>query len=553
MKLYSLLTLSILGASSAVFAADEVKLLQGFSIRGGTHGGVMQDVGGVILTKTLGNGQVSVHAKQGDGTWADWPATKVGGAGAGYEAWSFDKQICNAIGCLAFDQEWAIKYSVNGQEFWDSNNSQNYKIGSSQGWLLTSSKIMLARPAWINSSDGKLYGAIAVKDPTFGKAVKVRYTTDNTTWKDVDATFAPSYSVYGGYGTVMSPNALGTEMWEFNVPLNGATSVKYAVYMIVNGQQTWDNNFGKNYEISTTAYPSMSVRGTTQNIWMPVTMSVSSVGAWQAEVTFTAASNNRFKFDVSGDWATNFGDNAPVDGKAEQNGSDIALPAAGTYLILFNDKTKVYSFTCQSGACKDGGGGEDWKRTVIFIQKQTVVGQDLFIRGGIDHVYAASKGIVCNAANKACAIPIKHKWRVDGTNGGAIDPNFVNDTYLDWYGIEPGQANNVMGSPLAWTTNVWPAEWGAKKTLPANGYGEYALNTWGQHYWLLEVDMDCAKTQNGWFELKGFLTNYSVNGGWEGDINQPGRPYATSNHFGQCGKLNKFVWGSHNAEITTLP
>ena len=43
-------------------------------------------------------------------------------------------------------------------------------------------------------------------------------------------------------------------------------------------------------------------------------------------------------------------------------------------------------------------------RTVIFVQKATSVGQDLFIRGGIDHT--KRPGCVDNAASSACAISI---------------------------------------------------------------------------------------------------------------------------------------------------
>ena len=44
-------------------------------------------------------------------------------------------------------------------------------------------------------------------------------------------------------------------------------------------------------------------------------------------------------------------------------------------------------------------------RTVIFIQKQTNPGQDLFIRGGIDH--SIRPNCVENAATSPCAIPMK--------------------------------------------------------------------------------------------------------------------------------------------------
>lgn len=29
----------------------------------------------------------------------------------------------------------------------------------------------------------------------------------------------------------------------------------------------------------------------------------------------------------------------------------------------------------------------------------------------------------------------------------------------------------------------------------------------GDHYWMLDFEIDCSLTENGWFEVKAFLTN----------------------------------------------
>lgn len=63
---------------------------------------------------------------------------------------------------------------------------------------------------------------------------------------------------------------------------------------------------------------------------------------------------------------------------------------------------------------------------------------------------------------------------------------------------------------------------------------------------LLDVQMDCSKTVNGWFELKAYVKNGQ---GWEGDIQQSGAPYASNNHFAQCGKINKFNFNNSSVEI----
>lgn len=190
-----------------------------------------------------------------------------------------------------------------------------------------------------------------------------------------------------------------------------------------------------------------------------------------------------------------------------------------------------------------GTGGADWQRTVIFIGAQTQSGQDMFIRGGIDHNYANnSLGRNCNTSNFDCAMPIQHNNLLNATTS----PWKSNDNYLDWYGIESAQSTEAEGTALDWTTDVWPSNWGAVRTVATDGYGEEPLNTWGQHYWMLDVMMDCSKAANGWFELKAFVKNGQ---GWENDISQANTPYASNNHFAQCGKINKFDFNASTAEI----
>ncbi|QJR81546.1 alpha-amylase [Alteromonas pelagimontana] len=188
----------------------------------------------------------------------------------------------------------------------------------------------------------------------------------------------------------------------------------------------------------------------------------------------------------------------------------------------------------------------DWQRTVVFVQAQTQSGQNMFVRGGIDHAYAAANlGRTCTQSNMSCAIPIRH----NNFKNTTTSPWKANDTFLDWYGVEANQSGDAEGSALDWTTDVWPADWGGEKTVAADGYGVTPLNTWGAHYWMLDVDMDCSKTANGWFEIKAYIQNGQ---GWEADVSQSDTPYQTANHFAHCGKVNTFVFGQGAAQIADL-
>ena len=184
-----------------------------------------------------------------------------------------------------------------------------------------------------------------------------------------------------------------------------------------------------------------------------------------------------------------------------------------------------------------------WQRTVIFIHAQTQSGQDMFIRGGIDHNYANTVlGKNCTTSNFNCAIGITHNNLRNSTTA----PWKANDNYLDWYGAEANQSSTADGSPLDWTTNLWPASWGTKRTVAVDGYGEEPLNLWGQHYWMLDVNMNCSQTANGYFELKAYVKNGQ---GWEGNISQANTPYPSTNHVAQCGKINQFDFNNNTVNI----
>jgi len=195
----------------------------------------------------------------------------------------------------------------------------------------------------------------------------------------------------------------------------------------------------------------------------------------------------------------------------------------------------------------------DYRRTVVYIYGETRPGQDMFIRGGLDHTVAKSKlGYDCAATPSLCSIPIRYRNTKNATTAGWKQ----GDTLLDWGGAEAKQGRGLdgsvaQGSALDWTTNYWPSDWGAEKTYDKNGYGVDAMNQIGPHEWKLDVDMDCSKAfadanGNRWFEIKSYISNGP---GWEADVHQAGSPYQSINHFAQCGKINTFARGYDLAQI----
>lgn len=87
-------------------------------------------------------------------------------------------------------------------------------------------------------------------------------------------------------------------------------------------------------------FPSLYFRGTA-NAWAATPMVLVANNTWQLSVTLDGQPNQRFKFDVFGNWAQNYGDNN-ADTILDQSGADILQNGAGDYQITVNDQTNIY-------------------------------------------------------------------------------------------------------------------------------------------------------------------------------------------------------------------
>jgi hypothetical protein len=233
------------------------------------------------------------------------------------------------------------------------------------------------------------------------------------------------------------------------------------------------------------------------------------------------------------------------------------------YVVTYDNKVVIYGPTPPRLTSRD------IRRTMVLIKAVTQPGQDLFIRGGVDHAYGNAHGRNCPTTSTPafgdpryynCAVRIEHRNTIN--YGAAHEPYPItnrwqlNDRYLDWYGAEEfqifqrlgpsGQELGIaQGTPLDWTTS----NNGSGNGVVRQGFGFLKENQdagLGDHYWMLDVDMDCESAVNiggtSWFEVKSFVTNTPNN--WEPDINQADRPYVSGNHFAKCGKISIFERGS---------
>lgn len=90
-------------------------------------------------------------------------------------------------------------------------------------------------------------------------------------------------------------------------------------------------------------FGSLFFRGT-PNDWAAEPMTLVANNTWQVTINFDGQANQRFKFDVSGNWSENYGDNNG-DLILDINGSDITTGVVGEYRLQVNDQTLAYSIT----------------------------------------------------------------------------------------------------------------------------------------------------------------------------------------------------------------
>jgi|GEM_PF-3583889 len=93
-------------------------------------------------------------------------------------------------------------------------------------------------------------------------------------------------------------------------------------------------------------FPQVYFRGT-PNQWNASEMALVADNTWEISVAFGKTTDERFKFDVAGDWSHNYG-GAGNDGIAEKSGADIVV-TRGEYKITFNDETLRYDCQAWSG------------------------------------------------------------------------------------------------------------------------------------------------------------------------------------------------------------
>lgn len=182
---------------------------------------------------------VTVHYSYNGTDWYDCSAEYYKPTWGNYEAWRF------SIPGIAYGYkssvtiQFAIKYEVNGQTYWDNNNGKNYSVAA--GYETTSRfdfGVGGIANFYANRYNNSINGALELKNLGPEKIVKVIYTTDN---------WATSNEVNAEYFYTFEKNS-SVELWNYTIPTT-ASDIKYKLSYTVNGITYVDDNFGDYYTI----------------------------------------------------------------------------------------------------------------------------------------------------------------------------------------------------------------------------------------------------------------------------------------------------------------
>lgn len=198
---------------------------------------------------------VSVYHERLDGQWVEIPMEYSYSIDAQSEIWTLQYQH---TGEKIYSDEFVIKYDVAGNTYWDDNNGEDYWLDQNEGTLLPENgKNILVDDTFdgffpvYNTDLKQLNIVVDLKNLALEKSAQVVYSTDGwQTQGTFPLIYTNSWRIGYSYG-IQSPNRFDVERWTGSIRVpNTVNAVEYAVVYRVNGEEYWDNNYGKNYLVS---------------------------------------------------------------------------------------------------------------------------------------------------------------------------------------------------------------------------------------------------------------------------------------------------------------
>jgi hypothetical protein len=244
-------TLLILGSllcTSPAFADDSdfVRLKSASSFFWSGAGQAGRAINVQVRVKNVGYSKhVYLHYNAGSSGWTDLELSYTSHHG-NYDLFSYNTSFSSWTGEIEF----AIRYEVNGQTYWNNNDGGNFHLGSDDDFIIEDAVALSRMDAdgyhcagWMGCSHAThLSGEIYVQNLYYDKSVGVRCSPDGVNWEDIPAAYVSSTS-----GDV---ERWSFEHWDY-VYQPGPEYPVYACAVFFDG--FWDNNFSQDYQIQNEA------------------------------------------------------------------------------------------------------------------------------------------------------------------------------------------------------------------------------------------------------------------------------------------------------------
>lgn len=233
---------ALASVSCAALAVNEVKLV---SVRSNGCAPVSGCYATPFFTSTvevqnLGYAkQVGIRYRTSAGAWESAPGQYLGPASAGRELWS--------VNMSAPSDSFAVYYTVNGVTYWDNNNSQNYATNLYRYDALLGAAPLgdplgnWGPPEPGTSQNGSISGNLLIRNLSYAKTVRIVYTENN---------WATTREAFARYQATLPS---GIELWQFGLPTAAVidpSRVQIAFHYTWATGSAWDNNYGRNYRLS---------------------------------------------------------------------------------------------------------------------------------------------------------------------------------------------------------------------------------------------------------------------------------------------------------------
>jgi pullulanase len=262
-------------------------------------------------------------------------------------------------------------------------------------------------------------------------------------------------------------------------------------------------------------FQTLFFRGT-PNSWGTLEMQLVADHTWMASVHFDGQPQQRFKFDVDGDWSRNYGDDG-ADGTLDRTGTDIFTDVTGDYTVEVNDSTLRYEL--KAAGCNQAPTAELTPASVSVRQGDSVT----FDASGSSDV----DGDV-----------VEYRWSHGGGTGPSTRIGFDlsgSETVTVTVTDDRGKSARASAS-----VTVLPAQAGHFQKVfdslnfrgTPNGWENTPMELVADHTWEVEIDFDGQAQQRFKFDVAGdWSHNYGDTGG-DGQLDRTGADI----YFAECGR-----------------